>query len=53
MFQSITHKTKSYLSFYLYNFLQIAAKPWGDNLTLTIAEEIERAFGGWIEPKLD
>ncbi|XP_066141740.1 fatty-acid amide hydrolase 2-like [Euwallacea fornicatus] len=31
--------------------IQVAAKPFGDNLTLTVAEEIERAFGGWIEPR--
>ncbi|KAL1506070.1 hypothetical protein ABEB36_005501 [Hypothenemus hampei] len=31
--------------------VQIAAKKNGDNLTLTVAEELENAFGGWIEPR--
>ncbi|XP_050293954.1 fatty-acid amide hydrolase 2-B-like isoform X2 [Anthonomus grandis grandis] len=30
--------------------VQVVSLPYGDKYTLAIAEEIERAFGGWVEP---
>ncbi|RWS24825.1 fatty-acid amide hydrolase 2-like protein [Leptotrombidium deliense] len=30
--------------------VQIIAKAYNDHLTLAVAEEIERAFGGWVPP---
>ncbi|CAH1134605.1 unnamed protein product [Ceutorhynchus assimilis] len=30
--------------------IQVASLPYGDKLTLAVAQEIERSFGGWIEP---
>jgi len=29
---------------------QVAAGPYQDRLTLAIAEELEREFGGWVSP---
>lgn len=31
--------------------LSLAARPYEDQLTLAVAEEIERAFGGWTPPR--
>lgn len=31
--------------------IQVVGMPYSDKLTLAIAEEIERAFGGWREPQ--
>jgi len=31
-------------------FLQIVANPGCDHLTIAVAQEIERTFGGWKEP---
>ncbi|ENN82006.1 hypothetical protein HUJ04_006668 [Dendroctonus ponderosae] len=30
--------------------VQIVSRPYGDKITLTLAEELEASFGGWIEP---
>jgi len=30
--------------------VQIIAKPYNDRLTLAVAQELEKAFGGWIPP---
>lgn len=31
-------------------FSQIVANPGCDHLTIAVAQEIERAFGGWQQP---
>lgn len=33
--------------------VQIVARPWRDDVALAVAQEIERALGGWCAPMLD
>lgn len=33
--------------------VQIAARPWNEEVVLAVAEELEKRRGGWLGPKLD
>jgi Asp-tRNA(Asn)/Glu-tRNA(Gln) amidotransferase A subunit family amidase len=41
--------TKNHLAILLYS-VQVVAAPFQDRMSLAVAEEIEAAFGGWVEP---
>jgi fatty acid amide hydrolase 2 len=32
--------------------VQVAAAPGADHVTIAVAQELERVFGGWVPPQL-